>query len=144
MQSIHLLGQEWHTLQNNHEQHEKNALTIKLICLALSLAGLAFGLPSGWIAVVVLLCWLQEGIFKTYQSRLSGRLLRVELLIRQAHLPGQAPESSPQAMQLHSEWLESRLTGVRLLAGYVTSACRPTVAFPYVPMLLIGWLADLV
>ena len=36
-----LLAQEWQTLQHNHEQHEKNALLIKLFSLALCLAGLA-------------------------------------------------------------------------------------------------------
>ena len=45
MERYGLLGQEWQTLQGNHEQHELNALLIKLGCLALSVAGLAmFGL----------------------------------------------------------------------------------------------------
>ena len=41
MERYGLLGQEWQTLQGNHEQHELNALLIKLGCLALSVAGLA-------------------------------------------------------------------------------------------------------
>jgi hypothetical protein len=132
-----LLGQEWQTLQNNHEQHEKNALLIKLTCLSLCVAGLATGVSFAALGVMVVLCWLQEGIFKTYQARLAERLLRVELLLRQP------PPTLPEAMQLHSAWSASRLGGARLVAGYAASACRPTVAFPYVPLLMIWGVARL-
>ena len=125
-----LLGQEWQTLQNNHEQHEKNALLIKLTSLTLCLGGLALGLPLLWISFAVLLCWGLEGIFKTYQARLSERLLRVE-----AMLGGLQPSAAP--MQLHAEWAAGRPGGAALIAGYALSACRPTVAFPYLPTLLM-------
>lgn len=126
-----LLGQEWRTLQDNHEEHEKNALLIKLTGLTLGIAGLAFGLPLIWTAFAELLCWVQEGIFKTYQARLAERLLRIESLLR-------LPQAEPgTAMQLHSEWAASRPGGAALIAGYALSACRPTVAFPYLPILLM-------
>ncbi|MFZ2974242.1 MAG: hypothetical protein WA049_16510 [Ferribacterium limneticum] len=125
-----LLGKEWQTLQDNHEQHEQNALFIKLACLALSIAGLATGLPLSWIAFTVLLCWIQEGIFKTYQSRLADRLLSVEARLAQ-------PNPTPSAMQLHTDWLASRPGGGALLGSYLVSALRPTVAFPYLPILLM-------
>jgi len=125
-----LLSHEWQILQGNHERHEQNALFIKLACLALCLAGLASRLPLYWTALTVLLCWLQEGIFKTYQSRLSDRLLFVELQLRQA-------QSAPAAMQLHSDWSASRPRGTALIISYAVSACRPTVVFPYLPMLLM-------
>lgn len=124
-----LLAQEWQTLQNNHEQYEAHALLIKLSSLALCLGGLAFGLPLRWTALAVALCWLLEGIFKTYQARLSDRLMRVEFLLRQ-ELPGL------EAMQLHSEWSLKRPGILRLVVGYATSACRPTVSLPYLPLLL--------
>lgn len=132
-----LLGQEWQTLQNNHEQHEKSALLIKLFSLALCLAGLAASLPLLWIGFGLLLCWGQEGIFKTYQARLSERLLRLESLIANQ-------QASGIPMQLHSEWAASRPGGIALIGAYALSACRPTVAFPYLPLLLLlgidGWL----
>ena len=131
-----LLGQEWQTLQNNHEGYERGALFIKLTCLGLCLAGVAAHLAWAWLAVVVLLCWMQEGIFKTYQARLAERLLRIESLIAEA-------QAAPAAMRLHSGWIASRPGGLGLIAAYAASACRPTVAFPYVPMLLIGGLAKL-
>lgn len=130
MDSTTLLGQEWQTLQDNHEQHEQNALFIKLACLALCVAGLATGLPLAWIVLTVLLCWIQEGIFKTYQSRLADRLLSVELLLRE-------PNVTQPAMQLHAGWTASRPGSGSLIVGYISSACRPTVAYPYLPMVLM-------
>jgi hypothetical protein len=124
-----LLAQEWQTLQNNHEQHEKFALLIKLLSLALCLAGLAFGLPLRWTGFAVALCWLLEGVFKTFQARLGERLLRVEYLLRQDQ-PGLG------AMQLHSEWSLKRPGVLQLLLGYAASAGRPTVTLPYLPLLL--------
>jgi hypothetical protein len=35
----------------------------------------AFGLEWWFVGLVVLVLWLQEGIFKTYQARLGERLL---------------------------------------------------------------------
>lgn len=124
-----LLGQEWQTLQNNHEQYESHALHIKLIAILLFLAGLALKLPLLWIGFALALCWLLEGIFKTYQGRLGDRLLRVEALLGQT-----TPTDS--AMQLHTAWQDQRPGGIGLLAGYAGSACRPTVTFPYLPLLL--------
>jgi hypothetical protein len=124
------LSQEWQTLQNNHEQHERNALLIKLVCVVVCIAGVASQVPSGWLALVVAVLWLQEGIVKTYQSRLSDRLLKIE-----AMLPAPAA-SPPAAMQLHTEWVANRPGTFTLIASYAVSALRPTVAFPYVPMLI--------
>lgn len=120
---------EWQTLQNNHEQHERNALLIKLTCLVLSLVGLAAHVPGLWFVIGITLLWVQEGIIKTYQTRLADRLLRVETLLQQTQ-----PE--PGAMQLHTQWAEMRPNGTALIASYLLSACRPTVAVPYVPLLI--------
>lgn len=133
MNNLTHLGHEWQTLQNHHEQHERNALLIKLACLAIFVFGLAFELPFGWMALAVLLLWAQEGIVKTYQARLSDRLLRIEGLL-------QSPQPTLAPMQLHTEWAANRPGGAGLIASYALSACRPTVAFPYLPMLVAGWL----
>ena len=125
------LSLEWQTLQHGHEQHEKNALLIKLVCIALCVFGLGLQVPLPWLACCVLLLWAQEAIFKTYQSRIAERLLRVEQLLAQA-----APEQP--AMQLHTEWAAQRPGVMGLVASYGMSACKPTVAFPYVPMLVMG------
>lgn len=122
---------EWQTLQYNHERHERNALLIKLTCVALSVLGLTLSVPWIWLAVVIALLWLQEGIIKTYQTRLADRLLRVEGLLRQTQ-----SASASAAMQLHTEWGAQRPNGAALVASYFLSTCRPTVAFPYVPLLI--------
>ena len=130
MDGSSLLGLEWQTLQNHYEQHERNALLIKLASLALCLGGLALGQPLLWVGFAVLLGWGLEGIFKTYQSRLGERLLRIESLLKGVQVPD-AP------MQFHTEWAASRPGGAALFASYALSACRPTVAFPYLPILLM-------
>jgi hypothetical protein len=124
------LSQEWQTLQANHEQHERNALLIKLVCVALCITGLATHVSAGWLVLVVALLWLQEGIVKTYQSRLSDRLLKVEAMLLAPAAPTYA------AMQLHTEWMANRPGALALIAGYAANACRPTVAFPYAPLLI--------
>lgn len=137
MNTSTLLGQEWQTLQHNHEQHERNALLIKLVCVVICTVGLSAHLHFGWLGASIVLLWIQEGIVKTYQKRLSDRLLVVE-----AHLQASATSSSSLtdgiAMQLHTSWATTRPRGVHLIASYAMSACRPTVAYPYAPMLLVG------
>jgi hypothetical protein len=122
-----LLGQEWTTLQNNFEQYERSALAVKGCSLAIGFAGLVMALDAFLMAAVVLVCWLQEGIARTFQSRLGQRILKVESLIAQ----GARSSSEPLPFQLHSEWLATRPSGVALLQEYVASACRPTVAYPH-------------
>ncbi|MBT9492447.1 MAG: hypothetical protein IV107_08865 [Paucibacter sp.] len=121
-----LLQAEWLALQANHEQYERAALGVKL--LAVALCAVAFG--ARWLWVLMLVLWLQEAIFKTFQARLGARLLRIEALLREA-------DARPaQAMQLHSDWLTARPRGTALLGEYARSALRPTVAFPY-PLLVL-------
>lgn len=126
-----LLSQEWQTLQACHEQHERNALAIKLICVVLVVLGLAAEIGLIWLAATVLLLWLQEGIVKTYQARIGDRLLIVEAQLQLA-------EPTLAAMQLHTSWAANRPGTAALVTSYLVSACRPTVAFPYLSMLLAG------
>lgn len=131
------LAQEWVTLQNNYERYEGGALLIKLsaVLVFAAIAGWGFGPWPG--AALVLLLWLQEGIFRTFQSRLGVRLLELE-----KSLAGNAGDAAG-AFQLHSRWLAARGSTAGLLAEYIGSACRPTVAFPYaVLLLLIGVLVS--
>ena len=138
-----LLGQEWTTLQNNHEQYEKGGLHIKLISVLLTAAGLVFGLDTLLMGALVALLWVQEGIFRTFQARLGERILRVEFLMRQSTTGLSALASQPVAQgdvfQLHSEWLAARRQGMGLINEYARSAFRPTVAFPYV-LILLGFM----
>lgn len=131
MEHITLLGQEWQALQGQFAQYEKSALHIKMTCLAVYAFALATGLATSVAGALVALFWLQEGMFKTFQNRLAERLLHVERLLM-------APTTtSSGAMQLHSDWLANRRGGFTLLGEYLASAMRPTVAVPYLPLMLI-------
>ena len=127
------LAQEWTTLQNNFERYEGGALIAKLTALVLFFAGWAMALEPWLVCLVLLVVWLQEGIFKTWQSRLGERLLQVERLIA----TDAALQGHPVPFQLHSAWLAQRKGGVALLLEYGASACRPTVAFPYAALVLL-------
>ena len=63
------LQQEWNTLQNNIERYEHSALWLKLAAIALTLS--AGSLPPVLAPALLLILWLQEGIFRTSQARLE-------------------------------------------------------------------------
>lgn len=122
---------EWVTLHNNYEQYEKNCLLIKLASIALFVVTLAWGLNVVIAVSLLLTMWVQEGIFRTYQSRLGERLLRVEQHIRQSSA------QTSFSYQLHSEWMATRPGFSGLLTEYGQSMLRPTVAFPHVLLILM-------
>jgi hypothetical protein len=126
------LGQEWTTLQNNHEHYERGALALKVVTVVFAFALLAVNLPALIVASVVAALWLQEGIYRTSQSRLGQRLLVLESLI--------SGNESAVPFQLHTQWQAARPGVGGLLREYVGNALRPTVAYPYV-VLIFGLLA---
>jgi len=117
---------EWRLLQTQHEHYEFAALAIKLVAVA------CFAFGARGLLPLLLVLWLQEAILKTFQARLGVRLARVEQMLR---------EGSGVAMQLHSEWSIARPRGLGLLREYALSACRPTVAFPYLVLLILAGLS---
>lgn len=126
------LAQEWNTLQNNIEQYEKNGLLIKLTGVVLCVVGLGLAHHAILINMLLGVLWVQEGIFRTFQSRLVERILRIEQLVKQ-----DAPHEHA-AYQLYSEWLAARAGAVGLMKEYARSMSRPTVAFPYAVLILIN------
>lgn len=122
------LPAEWAVLQNNIEQYEKSGLLIKLAAVALFTGALVFSLSEALTGALILVLWVQEAVLRTFQSRLSTRILKVEEMLRQA---------GGVAFQLHSEWITSRKGAPGMLLEYAGTALRPTVAFPYVVLLLI-------
>ena len=124
------LQQEWLALQAQHERYEGLALGVKLVAFAAVVL-----VPDNVFAVALLaLLWLQEAVLKTFQSRLGDRLLAVE-----AGLKSAPSGEGVAAMQLHSDWLAHRPRGAGLVAQYLKSALRPTVALPYPLLMLLAW-----
>jgi hypothetical protein len=121
---VNALHQEWLVLQAQHERYEALALGVKLVAFAATVL-----VPDNTLALALLaLLWLQEGVLKTFQGRLGDRLLVVEA--------GLKVGEGAVAMQLHSDWIAGRPRGAGLIAQYVKSALRPTVALPY-PLLML-------
>ena len=125
------LGREWTTLQHHHEYYEFGALAIKLTALVLFFAAMVLAVAPEFVGLLMAVLWLQEGIFKTFQARLGERLLAIE----QA-LAGVTPTP---AFALHSGFQAKRKGPVGLVREYLSSAARPTVAFPYVVLLVVAW-----
>jgi len=118
------LGSEWNALQNHYYGYEKLAIVIKLTAVALAAFALAVAQMLWPALAITLLLWLQEGILRTWQSRVVERLMRVESALR-------ADEGGTLAFQLHSQWQENRPNGGELVRHYVRHSWRPTVAIPY-------------
>lgn len=122
------LQREWCTLQNQFDSYEKHALMIKLVSLvSVGLAVLLVGISS-WIFIITAIFWLQEAIWKTFQQRIYQRLLVVEKAISEGQ--------HDKAMQFNSNWQDNRAGYSSLVAEYMGSARKPTVAFPYIVLLL--------
>jgi hypothetical protein len=126
------LAQEWTTLQNNHESHERSALLIKLVAVVLFSGAWLAGLDPLVVCALVLILWFQESVLKTWQSRLAARLIGIEATFKRG------PQSGDQPFQLHSQWLAQRAGLAGLLIEYGHSAIRPTVAFPYAALLILA------
>jgi len=121
---MNALHQEWLALQAQHERYEALALVVKLAAFTATVL-----VPDNHLALAMLaLLWLQEAVLKTFQGRLGDRLLVVEA--------GLKAGDGATAMQLHSDWMACRPRGLGLLAQYLRSALRPTVALPY-PLLML-------
>ncbi|MFT3718184.1 hypothetical protein [Pseudorhodoferax sp.] len=128
-----LLGREWSALHHDCERGEASALWIKLAAVAVAVVAVALGFDAVLTMALVLVLWVQEGIVRTGQSRLVARLLRVEALLREP------AAGAGQGCQLYSEWQAGRPGIVGLLGEYLAHAARPTVAFPYVVLMLLLW-----
>lgn len=123
------LGSEWIALQHSHEAHERNAVWLKLVAIFAWASGLVIGAEPDLLAAVLILIWILEAQLHTFKARIATRLLRIEAALR-------AATHEAHAFQLHSEWLAGRPGTLGLLAEYGRCGSRPTVAFPYVVLLL--------
>lgn len=124
-------AQEWTTLQCNFERYEHGVLWLKLTAVLVFVLGALLLAEPLLLGVLLLVLWMQEAIYKTFQNRLGARILQLEQWI--AAPPG-ADAGNPY--QLHSAWQAQRKGLTGLLAEYARSALRPTVVFPHVVLLL--------
>ncbi|HCC81707.1 MAG TPA: hypothetical protein DEQ25_10635, partial [Methylophaga sp.] len=74
---------EWCLLQNQFESYEKHSLYIKLISILMLFLSEIFSVSMISIFLILLVLWLQDAIWKTFQSRIEPRLLKIEKNIRE-------------------------------------------------------------
>jgi len=120
---------EWCLLQNQFDSYEKHSLYIKLLSIIVLLAAEVSDVISIFIVLVLVVLWLQDAIWKTFQSRIESRLLQIEKYISE--------KSEESVFQFNSEYHRVRLSGISLINEYVRQSIRPTVAFPHIVLILI-------
>lgn len=127
---------EWCLLQNQYDSYEKCALLIKLLAITLFSVGLMVNRLDLWFALILLTIWLQDAIWKTFQARIEARLLHLESIIASdKRAGGTVPPAN--AYQFHSDYLQSRARGPAIITEYLRQAVRPTIAYPYLLLLLL-------
>ena len=134
------LAQEWTTLQNQYDAYERSSLHIKLVAIAVLLVLMVFANMTFLTLSLLLVFWLQDAIWKTFQSRIEVRLLKIEALFAEHG----NDESNQIAFQFNREFEQSRLSTIGLIIEYLKQALRPTVAFPHVALVVIGFVSLLI
>lgn len=124
------LGTEWRLLQNQFDSYEKHSLYIKLSSIIVLLIAAVTGQTNSYIILILSVLWLQDGIWKTFQSRIEIRLLQIEKCI--------AEKSEENAFQFNTAYDEASLNGLSLVGEYTRQSIRPTVAFPHSVLILIA------
>lgn len=120
---------EWCLLQHQFDSYEKHSLYIKLFSVIMLLIFEIFGSINICMVLILAVLWLQDAIWKTFQSRIESRLLQVEKYILEG--------TEQQAFQFNTEFLKVRLGGLSLITEYVCQSLRPTVAFPHLVLIVI-------
>jgi len=120
---------EWLALHKSYDQFEAFALIIKIVAIVLTFASFIFDIHLMSLIVLLLVLWLQEGIWKTFQSRTEERLLDIE-----------SNNDANNAFKFYSNWSNNKPSTIGLILEYVKNAIRPTVAFPYAVLIIASLL----
>ncbi len=126
------LQQEWAVLHNSYEQYEAYALLIKGLSIVLTFTAISLAFPPLVAVFLLLVLWLQEAIWKTFQSRTEHRILSIETALKQT--------KDLQAFHFYSAWEQSRPNTFGLISSYLKQALRPTIAFPHIVLIIILFL----
>ena len=130
------LQQQWITLHNNVEKSESLTLILKMLAVLVLVSGLIAKLSVIIIVLLLLVIWLQEGIWKTFQSRTELHLLAIE--------KASSDNDENFGLSFYSKWNDSRPGFKTLIFQYISNSLRPTVAYPYVVLLLISFMPKII
>ena len=88
-----------------------------------------FSVSMTSIFLILLVLWLQDAIWKTFQSRIEPRLLKIEKNIRE--------KTEGSEFQFNKEYQLVETSGLSKILEYARQAIRPTVAFPHIVLMII-------
>lgn len=126
------LSTEWKFLQTQFDDYEKTSLLIKLFAVAVTCFSFISKIDPWFSALLILILWFQDGIWKTFQGRIESRLLTLETAIEN--------NSDLTPYQFNKQWQQSRPALKALILEYVKHSLKPTVAYPYLLLILLGLL----
>lgn len=125
----HLMIQ-WQTLHQDHEKYEQLALGIKIFSVLLCVLSIVSSIATFIIVLLLATLWLQEGIWKTYQARTSSAILSIEQALTEKN-------QDDEIFSLYAQWQKNRPSAASLITEYLTNSLKPTVLFPYIPLIVI-------
>lgn len=120
---------EWCLLQNQYDSYEKHSLYIKLTAILVLVLAEIFNTITLILFFILLVLWLQDAIWKTFQSRFEPRLLQLEKNIRE--------KTECSTCQFNSEYQKVETSGMTKIFEYIRQAVRPTIAFPHAVLIVI-------
>jgi len=135
--SNNLLSQQWLSLHNDHEQYERYSLLIKLFAIVITLTSFVFSMPPLITTVLLVITWLLEGVWKTFQARTASAIITIEkkLIENEVIEEGKKPVTY---YSMYSQWQANRRDLNTLFREYITSSLKPTVLFPYLLLLMLA------
>ncbi|MBL1278447.1 MAG: hypothetical protein COB30_020425 [Ectothiorhodospiraceae bacterium] len=145
---------EWAIIHNNIENYETQSLIIKLISALICAYAVTSHISPLFSISLILILWLLDGIWKTFQHRLQKRILLIEKVLladrfnhNADHHPVHSTDNdtdhntkSTRAFQLYSQWDAQRKGPISLIIEYCLQSIKPTIAYPYVlfiPLIII-------
>lgn len=129
------LANEWQLHQTQFDSYEKFSLLIKLLNVCLVVLFVSLGSRTDIAVCLVLVLWLLDAIWKTFQGRIDKRLLELEAALAELQVEDVKP--NVLAYQFNRNYLKQRPSFVGLIAEYFKQSLRPTVAFPHVVLVAL-------
>jgi len=128
------LASEWSLLQNQFDSYEKHSLLIKLSSIGVLATAYFTNHLSVFVLLLLLILWLQDAIWKTFQARIDTRLLQLEDYLSNEHT---LENRDGIAFQFNSQYAQNRPGSFGLLKEYLGQSLRPTVAFPHIVLVTL-------
>ncbi len=130
-----LLLKQWQTLHICHENYEQYALIIKLFAIACTVVAISLSVSLLLSLFLLSIVWLQEAIWKTYQSRLAQAIMLIEE--KMTCNDAEDNDKLEQPYLLYTQWQLKRPSNKQLIKEYIVNSIKPTVIYPYLPLILI-------